>query len=76
DEVEFPADKCMIFHSDNLSLLVNGSLISALAGDMVLYSHTYYSIGGGFIVDEELFGLSNSEPVYVPYPYKTAADLL
>lgn len=49
--------------------------ITALAGDKVLYSQTYYSIGGGFIVDEEHFGLTNSEPVNVPYPYKTAADL-
>lgn len=74
-EVEFPVDKCMNFHADNLSLHENGMRISALAGDKVLYSQTYYSIGGGFIVDEEHFGLSNSAPVNVPYPYKSAADL-
>ncbi|HGJ1993531.1 TPA: L-serine ammonia-lyase, iron-sulfur-dependent, subunit alpha [Salmonella enterica subsp. enterica serovar Enteritidis] len=74
-EVEFPVDKCMNFHADNLSLHENGMRITALAGDKVLYSQTYYSIGGGFIVDEEHFGLTNSEPVNVPYPYKTAADL-
>ncbi|EHC75558.1 L-serine deaminase 1, partial [Salmonella enterica subsp. enterica serovar Montevideo str. S5-403] len=65
----------MNFHADNLSLHENGMRITALAGDKVLYSQTYYSIGGGFIVDEEHFGLTNSEPVNVPYPYKTAADL-
>ncbi|MEL5953010.1 serine dehydratase beta chain, partial [Klebsiella pneumoniae] len=53
----------------------NGMRITALAGDNVLYSQTYYSIGGGFIVDEEHFGLPNSAPVNVPYPYKSAADL-
>ncbi len=74
-EVEFPVDKCMNFHADNLSLHENGMRITALAGNKVLYSQTYYSIGGGFIVDEEHFGLTNSEPVNVPYPYKTAADL-
>ncbi|EED7707862.1 L-serine ammonia-lyase, partial [Salmonella enterica subsp. enterica serovar Thompson] len=74
-EVEFPVDKCMNFHADNLSLHENGMRITALAGDKALYSQTYYSIGGGFIVDEEHFGLTNSEPVNVPYPYKTAADL-
>jgi L-serine dehydratase len=41
----------------------------------ILYSQTYYSIGGGFIVDEEHFGLPNNSPVNVPYPYKSAADL-
>lgn len=46
-----------------------------LAGDKVLYSQTYYSIGGGFIVDEEHFGQTTEAPVAVPYPYKNAADL-
>ncbi len=74
-EVEFPVDQCMNFHADNLSLHENGMRITALAGDNVLYSQTYYSIGGGFIVDEEHFGQTNSAPIAVPYPYKTAADL-
>ena len=30
--------------------------IHAYNGDEVVYSKTYYSIGGGFIVDEEHFG--------------------
>ncbi|XNM88697.1 serine dehydratase beta chain [Escherichia coli] len=34
--------------------------ITALAGDKVVYSQTYYSIGGGFIVDEEHFGQQNT----------------
>ncbi|MGS0639842.1 serine dehydratase beta chain, partial [Citrobacter sp. VF227] len=74
-EVEFPVDKCMNFHTDNLSLHENGMRITALAGEKAIYSHTYYSIGGGFIVDEEHFGLPNNSPVNVPYPYKSAADL-
>ena len=53
----------------------NGMRITALAGDKVVYSQTYYSIGGGFIVDEEHFGQQNSAPVEVPYPYSSAADL-
>jgi L-serine dehydratase len=74
-EVEFPVDQCMNFHADNLSLHENGMRITALGGDKVLYTQTYYSIGGGFIVDEEHFGLSNEAPPVVPYPYKNAADL-
>lgn len=41
------------------------------AGDRVLYSQTYYSIGGGFIVDEAHFGQTTDAPVAVPYPIKT-----
>lgn len=59
-EVEFPVDQCMNFHADNLSLHENGMRITALAGDKVVYSQTYYSIGGGFIVDEEHFGQQDS----------------
>ena len=72
---EFPVDQCMNFHADNLSLHENGMRITALAGDKVVYSQTYYSIGGGFIVDEEHFGQQDSAPVEVPYPYSSAADL-
>lgn len=74
-EVEFPVDQCMNFHADNLSLHENGMRITALAGDKVVYSQTYYSIGGGFIVDEEHFGQETENAVQVPYPYKYAADL-
>lgn len=74
-EVEFPVDHCMNFHADNLSLHENGMRITALAGDKAVYSQTYYSIGGGFIVDEDHFGQTSTSSVEVPYPYKTAADL-
>ena len=74
-EVDFPVDQCMNFHADNLSLHENGMRITALAGDKVIYSQTYYSIGGGFIVDEAHFGQIADAPVAVPYPYKNAADL-
>lgn len=70
-EVEFPVDHCMNFHADNLSLHENGMRITALAGDKAVYSQTYYSIGGGFIVDEDHFGQSTNSAVDVPYPYKT-----
>jgi L-serine dehydratase len=74
-EVEFPVDSCMNFHEDNLSLHENGMRITALAGSEVIYSQTYYSIGGGFIVDEAHFGLEDTQQAVVPYPYKSAADL-
>ena len=74
-EVDFPQLGGMNFHSTNLPLHENGMSISAYAGDRLLHSKTYYSIGGGFIVDEESFGQSASNSVAVPYPYRSALDL-
>ncbi|ADO48234.1 L-serine ammonia-lyase [[Enterobacter] lignolyticus] len=75
-EVDFPLNDGMRFHSDNLSLHENGMQIHALVGDKVVYSKTYYSIGGGFIVDEEHFGKDSSSELNVPYPFKSATDML
>lgn len=74
-DVAFPLETSMNFHEDNLSLHENGMRITALSGDKVTYSKTYYSIGGGFIVDEEHFGQQHSQQTAVPYPYASAADL-
>ncbi|MBW7982286.1 L-serine ammonia-lyase [Enterobacillus tribolii] len=74
-EVDFPLATSMNFHDENLSLHENGMRITALAGNNVLYSKTYYSIGGGFIVDEENFGKQDAQSVSVPYPFNSAADL-
>jgi L-serine dehydratase len=49
--------------------------ICAFAGLRLLYSKTYYSTGGGFIVDEEHFGLPADGTAPVPYPFKSAQDL-
>ncbi|ANI28675.1 serine dehydratase [Yersinia entomophaga] len=74
-EVDFPLHGGMNFHETNLPLHENGMSISAFAGDKLLYSKTYYSIGGGFIVDEENFGKAASNQVSVPYPFNSARDL-
>ncbi len=75
-EVDFPQDNGMRFHSDNLPLHENGMQIHAYAGERDIYSKTYYSIGGGFIVDEEHFGKSALNEVTVPYPFHSANDML
>ncbi len=74
-EVDFPLHGGMNFHSDNLPLHENGMRIRAFAGERLLHSKTYYSIGGGFIVDEEHFGQSAEGATPVPYPFKSAHDL-
>ncbi|BCQ45499.1 hypothetical protein ERHA55_30260 [Erwinia rhapontici] len=75
-EVDFPREGGMVFRSDNLSLHENGMTIHAFAGDLRIYSKTYYSVGGGFIVDEENFGKSVVNEVAVPYPFNSAKEML
>lgn len=60
-EVDFPKDDGMRFHNGNLPLHENGMQIHARHDDTVIYSKTYYSIGGGFIVDEAHFGRGSDE---------------
>lgn len=74
--VDFDFDKNLIFHQTFLPLHENGMKITAFAGEEVIYTQTYYSIGGGFIVDEAHFGQEEEQPIAVPYPYKNAADML
>ena len=50
--------------------------IHAWAGEKEIYSKTYYSIGGGFIVDEEHFGKESASELAVPYPFKSAQEML
>ncbi|PJG82917.1 L-serine ammonia-lyase [Caviibacterium pharyngocola] len=74
--VKFDFSQNMIFHKTFLPLHENGMTLSALAGDKTIYQQTYYSIGGGFIVDETHFHQEEKQPVSVPYPYRNSADIL
>jgi L-serine dehydratase len=65
-EVDFPQNDGMRFRSDNLPLHENGMTIHAWAGEKEIYSKTYYSIGGGFIVDEEHFGKESASELACP----------
>ncbi len=75
-EVDFPREGGMVFRSENLSLHENGMTLYAFEGDLLVLSKTYYSIGGGFIVDEAHFGESVLDEVSVPYPFHSAKALL
>ncbi|WP_087017447.1 L-serine ammonia-lyase [Thaumasiovibrio subtropicus] len=74
--VAFPREGGMNFHSHNLELHENGMQIHAWIGDEKVYSKTYYSIGGGFIVDEEHFGVEEEVTTQVPYEFSSAAELV
>ncbi|OZN24205.1 L-serine ammonia-lyase [Actinobacillus seminis] len=74
--IQFDFDDNMTFHDTFLPLHENGMTLTAYNNEEILYKQTYYSIGGGFIVDEAHFNQQNTRPVDVPYPYKNAEDIL
>ncbi len=71
---DFFAD--MPFHYDFLPRHENGLTFSAFSKGELLMSKTYYSIGGGFIVDDENFNHVKNSRAEVPFPYKNAEDIL
>jgi L-serine dehydratase len=57
----------------------NGMTFAARdAAGSVVRSRTYYSVGGGFVVDEAAAGADRIKPddTQVPYPFTTGAELL
>ncbi len=76
-KVIFNFDENMMFHQTFLSLHENGMKITALdEQNKVIYQKTYYSIGGGFIVDEEHFGQEEKRDIEIPFPYQNSVDIL
>jgi L-serine dehydratase len=76
--IAFHIAEDLLFHQqESLPLHANGMRFSAFdeAGER-LNTKTYYSIGGGFIVDEEGFHHDNDIEAPVPYPFSTAKELL
>ncbi|QBF81572.1 L-serine ammonia-lyase [Shewanella maritima] len=73
--VQFPAG-ALIFHTDALPLHENGMKLHAWNGDKCVLSKTYYSIGGGFIVEESEFDKTQASDVSVPYHYDNAEELV
>ncbi|MCE0495546.1 L-serine ammonia-lyase [Vibrio salinus] len=74
--VDFPKESGITFHKTNLELHENGMKIHAWRDTQKIYSKTYYSIGGGFIVDEEHFGEKPRSTIQVPYPFTSAEELI
>ncbi|HKN96152.1 MAG TPA: L-serine ammonia-lyase [Pseudonocardiaceae bacterium] len=79
-DVAFDPDHDLVLHRRrSLPTHPNGMVFTALdaEGD-VLRSRTYYSVGGGFVVDESAVGADRIKPddTTLPYPFTTAAELL
>ncbi|KMO73429.1 L-serine ammonia-lyase [Mycolicibacterium chubuense] len=62
--------QAMAFHS-------NGMVFHAERADGTeVDRHVYYSVGGGFVVDEDEATTPAAGDVAVPYPFRTAAELV
>ncbi len=80
-EVAFNVETQIVFHRlKKLPLHSNGMRFSALNSDgIVILDRTYYSVGGGFVVDDTgapADGSVPAEKVDVPYPFNTGEELL
>jgi L-serine dehydratase len=77
--VDFDPDDLVLHRRRSLPYHPNGMLFGAYDRDGgLLRERTYYSVGGGFVVDEEAAGADRirPDPTRVPLPFGTAEELL
>ncbi|NSX53720.1 L-serine ammonia-lyase [Parasulfitobacter algicola] len=74
-----PKTDLIFDYNHPLSGHANGMILSATdpQGDIIL-QETYYSVGGGFVLtaDELASGVDTDDGPAVPYPFKSAAEML
>lgn len=80
---EFPRIGAILFNRrKTLPAHSNGMTLRAYEGDTLVYEQTYYSIGGGFIIEESHFANAREEAARfdaahpIPYPFESGAELL
>ncbi|MFJ4553078.1 L-serine ammonia-lyase [Streptomyces sp. NPDC088817] len=78
--IRFDSDKDLVLHRrKSLPAHPNGMTFRALAADgRELSARTYYSVGGGFVVDEEATGADRvvADATPVRFPFRSGAELL
>lgn len=68
-DIIFHRDEALPFHPNGLTFVANGNTASAVR-------ETYFSIGGGFVTQENFSENVSQEMTRLPYPIDTAAELL
>jgi L-serine dehydratase len=67
----------ILFQKKQLPKHTNGLRFTAYdTQDQMILTQVYYSIGGGFITTEEMFGQTPHESQPQPFPFETAKQLL
>ena len=75
--IPFDPERDIAFFPKQLPLHENGLVLHALGPDGTeLHSNTYYSIGGGFVVEAARFDAPDGVSGDVPYPYASAEELI
>jgi len=81
--IEFDEARDLMFHRDQMyppgakTQHPNGVRFTSLdASGAVLDARTYFSIGGGFVVEDGASGDAETATAEVPFPFRTAAELL
>lgn len=79
--IAFDELRDLVFHKDRqLPYHPNAMRFTLFdAKEKELFSKVYYSVGGGFIIEHEAVSLDHEvlhQPAGVPYPFKTAGELL
>jgi L-serine dehydratase len=82
--IEFDEPRDLIFHRDQMfppearTRHPNGLRLTAFdAGGSIVAVSTYFSVGGGFIVEDGMDDkAANESDVQLPYPFHSAAELL
>jgi L-serine dehydratase len=78
--IPFDSDEDLVLHRRrSLPAHPNGMVFRALdGGGAVLTERTYYSVGGGFVVDENATGADRVvlDDTPLPFPFTTGAELL
>ncbi|MFI9816610.1 L-serine ammonia-lyase [Saccharothrix variisporea] len=78
-DIAFDEDTDLVMHRrKSLPLHPNGMSFTAYAGDEVLDEAVYYSVGGGFVVDENATGTDRikADETELAHPFKTGDELL
>ncbi len=78
--IDFDVDSDVVLHRrKRLPFHSNAMRFTAFAGDgREMCVRTYYSVGGGFVLGEDEAGAPAliADPTPVPFPFRTAAELL
>jgi L-serine dehydratase len=77
-EVAMSADDLVLHRRTALPFHPNGMRFAAFASDALLRERTYYSVGGGFVVDESAAGSDRikRDDTELRYPFLSAAELM
>ncbi len=78
DSIEFSKARDILFVDDVLPFHPNAMRLTALGDFEELFQNTYYSIGGGFVLDDSEAKLGDHQEtgVELPYDFNSAAELV